>query len=82
MDLAKKKKMTILALLLPCYLKEVKMSKKYKNIELKKQFDDMVYEIVKTTTLNSSDEVNNLIEKISPQIEKINNLLNEKALRV
>ena len=58
------------------------MSKKYKNIELKKQFDDMVYEIVKTTTLNSSDEVNNLIEKISPQIEKINNLLNEKALRV
>ena len=74
--------MTILALLLPFYLKEVKMSKKYKNIELKKQFDDMVYEIVKTTTLNSSDEVNNLIEKISPQIEKINNLLNEKALRV
>ena len=44
------------------------MSKKYKNIELKKQFDDMVYEIVKTTTLNSSDEVNNLIEKMKGPI--------------
>ena len=54
------------------------MSKKYKNMELKKQFDDMIYEIVKTRTLDNSEEVNNLIKKISPQIEKINNLLNEK----
>ncbi len=57
------------------------MSKKYTNLELKKQFDDMIYEIVKTTTLNNSDEVNSLIKKISPQIEKINNLLNEKVVR-
>ena len=56
------------------------MSKKYKNLELKKQFDDMIYEIVKTRTLDNSEEVNNLIKKISPQIEKINNLLNEKTL--
>ena len=56
------------------------MSKKYKNLELKKQFDDMIYEIVKTRTLDNSEEVNNLIKKISPQIEKINNLLNEKTI--
>ena len=56
------------------------MSKKYKNLELKKQFDDMIYEIVKTRTLDNSEEVHNLIKKISPQIEKINNLLNEKTL--
>ncbi len=56
------------------------MSKKFKNLELKKQFDDMIYEIVKTRTLDNSEEVNNLIKKISPQIEKINNLLNEKTL--
>ena len=35
------------------------MSKKYKNLELKKQFDDMIYEIVKTRTLDNSEEVNN-----------------------
>ena len=56
------------------------MSKKYENLELKKQFDDMIYEIVKTRTLDNSEEVNNLIKKISPQIEKINNLLNEKTI--
>ena len=56
------------------------MSKKYKNLELKKQFDDMIYEIVKTRTLDNSEEVNNLIKKISPQIEKINKLLNEKTI--
>ena len=56
------------------------MSKKYKNLELKKQFDDMIYEIVKTRTLDNSEEVNNLIKKISPQIEKINTLLNEKTI--
>ena len=56
------------------------MSKKYKNLELKKQFDDMIYEIVKTRTLDNSEEVNNLIKRISPQIEKINNLLNEKTI--
>tara|TARA_B100002051_G_scaffold212313_1_gene204004 strand:+ start:1127 stop:1303 length:177 start_codon:yes stop_codon:yes gene_type:complete len=56
------------------------MSKKYKNLELKKQFDDMIYEIVKTRALDNSEEVNNLIKKISPQIEKINNLLNEKTI--
>ena len=44
------------------------MSKKYKNLELKKQFDDMIYEIVKTRTLDNSEEVNNLIKKISHQI--------------
>lgn len=49
-------------------------------MELKKQFDDMIYEIVKTRTLDNSEEVNNLIKKISPQIEKINNLLNEKTI--
>ena len=56
------------------------MSKKYKNLELKKQFDDMIYEIVKTRALDNSEEVNNLIKKISPQIENINNLLNEKTI--
>ena len=47
-------------------------------LEIKKQFDDMVFEIIKTRTLNYSDEVNSLVKMISPQIEKINQLLEEK----
>tara|TARA_R100001509_G_scaffold118998_1_gene73364 strand:+ start:262 stop:438 length:177 start_codon:yes stop_codon:yes gene_type:complete len=47
-------------------------------LEIKKQFDDMLFEIIKTRTLNYSDEVNSLVKMISPQIEKINQLLEEK----
>tara|TARA_Y100000589_G_scaffold98051_1_gene92676 strand:+ start:349 stop:519 length:171 start_codon:yes stop_codon:yes gene_type:complete len=54
------------------------MSKKY--IQIKKQFDDLIFEIVKTRTLNYSEEINTLIKNISPQIEKINNLLEEKKI--
>lgn len=46
--------------------------------ELKKQFDDLIYEIVKTRTLNYSDDINQLIKQMTPTIEKINNLLEEK----
>ena len=55
------------------------MSKKY--LEIKKQFDDLIFEIVKTRTLNYSEEINSLINQISPQIEIINNLLEEKKIR-
>ena len=55
------------------------MSKKY--IQIKKQFDDLIFEIVKTRTLNYSEEINTLIKNISPQIEKINNLLQEEKIR-
>ena len=58
------------------------MSKKIKYIELKKQFDDLIFEIVRTRTVNKSADAVYLIEKISPQIDKINNILNEKTLRV
>tara|TARA_B100000424_G_scaffold59378_1_gene43017 strand:+ start:549 stop:731 length:183 start_codon:yes stop_codon:yes gene_type:complete len=44
--------------------------------KLKKEFDDMLFEIVKARTLNYSDELNSLVKQISPQIENINNLLN------
>jgi|TARA_B100000242_G_C42996524_1_gene462835 hypothetical protein len=47
-------------------------------LEIKRQFDDMLFEIIKTRTLNYSDEVNSLVKMISPQIEKINQLLEEK----
>ena len=47
-------------------------------LEIKRQFDDMLFEIIKTRTLNYSDEVNSLVKMISPQIEKINELLEEK----
>ena len=47
-------------------------------LEIKKQFDDMLFEIITTRTLNYSDEVNSLVKMISPQIEKINQLLEEK----
>ena len=56
------------------------MSKKY--LEIKKQSDDLIFEIVKTRTLNYSEEINSLVNQISPQIEKINNLLEEKNLEV
>ena len=46
--------------------------------ELKKQFDDLIYEIVKTRTLNYSDDINQLVKTMTPTIEKINNLLEEK----
>ena len=55
------------------------MSKKY--LEIRKQFDDLIFEIVKTRTLHYSEEINNLVKKISPQIEKINNLLEDKKIR-
>tara|TARA_R100001460_G_scaffold107907_1_gene157540 strand:+ start:656 stop:838 length:183 start_codon:yes stop_codon:yes gene_type:complete len=44
--------------------------------KLKREFDDMLFEIIKARTLNYSDELNSLIKQISPQIENINNLLN------
>ena len=47
--------------------------------ELKKQFDDLIYEIVKTRTLNYSDDINQLVKQMTPTIEKINNLLEEKT---
>ena len=47
-------------------------------LEIKRQFDDMLFEIIKTRTLNYSDEVNSLVKMLSPQIEKINQLLEEK----
>ena len=43
--------------------------------KLKREFDDMLFEIIKARTLNYSDELNSLIKQISPQIENINNLL-------
>tara|TARA_R100001079_G_scaffold1762_1_gene1504 strand:+ start:183 stop:365 length:183 start_codon:yes stop_codon:yes gene_type:complete len=46
--------------------------------ELKKQFDDLIYEIVKTRTLNYSDDINQLVKQMTPTIEKINNLLEDK----
>ena len=55
------------------------MSKKY--LEIKKQFDDLIFEIVKTRTLYYSEEINTLVKQISPQIEKINSLLEEKKFR-
>ena len=62
-------------------IKEVKMTKKIKYLELKKQFDDLIFEIVRTRTINKSTDADYLIEKISPQIDKINNILNEETLR-
>ena len=47
--------------------------------ELKKQFDDLIYEIVKCRVLNYSDDINQLIKQMTPTIEKINNLLEEKT---
>ena len=47
--------------------------------ELKKQFDDLIYEIVKCRVLNYSDDINNLVKTITPTIEKINNLMDEKT---
>ena len=44
--------------------------------KLKREFDDMLFEIIKARTLNYSDELNSLVKLISPQIENINNLLN------
>tara|TARA_Y100000114_G_scaffold138601_1_gene141738 strand:+ start:55 stop:237 length:183 start_codon:yes stop_codon:yes gene_type:complete len=44
--------------------------------KLKREFDDMLFEIIKARTLNYSDELNSLVKQISPQIENINNLLN------
>ncbi len=57
------------------------MSKINKNIELRKQFDDMIFEIVRTRTLDYSEEVDKLIKNISPQIEKINLIINGDSLR-
>ena len=70
-----------LAYILPPFTKGEKMSKKIIYKELKKQFDDMVYNIVKTRTLNYSDEINSLVRQISPQIDKINTLLQHKEIR-
>ena len=70
-----------LAYILPPFKKGEKMSKKIIYKELKKQFDDMVYNIVKTRTLNYSDEINFLVRQISPQIDKINTLLQHKEIR-
>ena len=57
------------------------MSKKTKNLELKKEFDEMIYEIVRSRTLYPTEEVDKLIIKISPQIDKINNILEGKIAR-
>ena len=54
------------------------MSKKsYK--EIKKHFDHMVYEIVKKRTLSNTDEVDDLIRSISPQIDLINNIISKNS---
>lgn len=66
---------------MPPFKKGENMSKKIMYKELKKQFDDMVYNIVKTRTLNYSEEINSLVRQISPQIDKINTLLENKELR-
>ena len=50
-------------------------------ISLKKEFDEMIYEIVRSRTLYPTEEVDKLIIKISPQIDKINNILNDKLVR-
>ena len=55
------------------------MEKSKFKYELKKQFDDLIYEIVKTRTLNYSDDINQLVKQMTPTIEKINNLLEEKT---
>ncbi len=55
------------------------MEKSKFKLEIKKQFDDLIYEIVKTRTLNYSDDINQLIKQMTPTIEKINNLLEEKT---
>ena len=57
------------------------MSRKIKHLELKKEFDEMIYEIVRSRTLYPAEEVDKLIIKISPQIDKINNILNDKLVR-
>ena len=57
------------------------MSKKNMYQELKKQFEDMVFNIVKTSTLNYSEDINSLVRQISPQIDKINTLLEKKELK-
>ncbi len=62
--------------------KEVKMSNIKKNNELKKQFDDMIYEIVKVRTFDYSEEVDKLINIISPKIEKMNSILNKNTLNI
>ena len=54
------------------------MEKSKFKLEIKKQFDDLIYEIVKCRTLNYSDEINSLVKTITPTIEKINNLMEEK----
>ena len=51
------------------------MSKKHNHNEIKKEFDNLILKIVKTRTFNCSDEIEKLIREISPQIEKIHNIL-------
>ena len=45
------------------------MSKKIKYIELKKQFDDLIFEIVRTRTVNKSADADYLIEKIKIKLQ-------------
>ena len=54
------------------------MEKSKFKLEIKKQFDDLIFEIVKCRVLNYSDDINNLVKTITPTIEKINNLMEEK----
>ena len=54
------------------------MKKSKFKLEIKKQFDDLIFEIVKCRVLNYSDDINNLVKTITPTIEKINNLMEEK----
>jgi len=48
-------------------------------LEVKRQFDNLIFEIVKCRVLNHSDEINSLVKTITPTIEKINNLMEEKT---
>ena len=54
------------------------MEKSKFKLEVKRQFDNLIFEIVKCRVLNYSDDINNLVKTITPTIEKINNLMEEK----
>ena len=54
------------------------MEKSKFKLEVKRQFDNLIFEIVKCRVLNYSDDINNLVKTITPTIEKINNLMEDK----
>ena len=54
------------------------MEKSKFKLEVKRQFDNLIFEIVKCRVLNYSDEINSFVKTITPTIEKINNLMEDK----